>query len=121
MKFNTIKKKIDYKSILDSIQKEEKKDSVFDIIELDTIRISFLNNQKANQNKLANILKVTSREIPKVGYYQGMNHIVAFLLIICNVDEEETFYLFLSILFSSDYCSFVDNNLFKLHFIFLLF
>ena len=121
LNYNSIKKKYNYKSIKESINKETTKDSIFDLIELDTIRTSFTNNQKENQEKLCNILKVTSRELPTVNYCQGMNHIAAFLLILCNEDEEETFYLFLSILYSTDYCSLVVNDLSKLNSFFYCF
>ncbi len=121
LNYSSIKKKYNYKDIKESINKESKKDSIFDLIELDTIRTSFINNQKENQEKLCNILKVTSRELPTVNYCQGMNHIAAFLLILCNEDEEETFYLFLSILYSTDYCSLVVNDLSKLNAFFYCF
>ena len=121
LNYNLIKKKYDYKSILESINKEKTKDAIFDIIELDVIRTSFANNQELNQIKLGNILKATSKELPTVNYCQGMNHIAAFLLILCNEDEEETFYLFLSILFATDYCSLIVNDLFKLNSFFYCF
>jgi len=121
LNYSSIKKKYNYKDIKESINKESKKDSIFDLIELDTIRTSFINNQKENQEKLCNILKVTSRELPTVNYCQGMNHIASFLLILCNEDEEETFYLFLSILYSTDYCSLVVNDLSKLNAFFYCF
>ena len=121
LNYSSIKKKYNYKTLKESINKETKKDSIFDLIELDTIRTSFTNNQKENQEKLCNILKVTSRELPTVNYCQGMNHIAAFLLILCNEDEEETFYLFLSILYSTDYCSLVVNDLSKLNAFFYCF
>jgi hypothetical protein len=121
LNYNSIKKKYNYKALKESINKETQKDSIFDLIELDIIRTSFTNNQKENQEKLGNILKVTSRELPTVNYCQGMNHIAAFLLILCNEDEEETFYLFLSILYSTDYCSLVVNDLSKLNAFFYCF
>ena len=100
---------------MESINKSQSKVPVFDIIELDIIRTSFVNNRKENQEKLGNILKVTSKVLPTVNYCQGMNHIASFLLIACNENEEETFYLFLSILLSTDYCSLVINDLLKLN------
>ena len=121
LNYNSIKKKYNYKTIKESINKEVKKDSIFDLIELDIIRTSFKNNQKENQEKLGNILKVASRELPTVNYCQGMNHIAAFLLVLCDEDEEETFYLFLSILFATDYCSLVVNDLSKLNAFFYCF
>ena len=120
LNYNLIKKKYNYKEILQSI-KEAKKDSIFDIIELDVIRTSFEHNQELNQKKLGNILKVTSKELPTVNYCQGMNHIAAFLLVLCNEDEEETFYLFLSILFATDYCGLILNDLLKLNSFFYCF
>ena len=121
LNYNLIKKKYNYKSILESINKETKKDPIFDIIELDIIRTSFANNQESNQTKLGNILKAASKELPTVNYCQGMNHIASFLLILCNEDEEETFYLFLSILFVTDYCNLVVNDLLKLNSFFYCF
>ena len=112
---NSTKKKYNYKEILESINKSQKKEAIFDIIELDVIRTSFVNNRKENQEKLGNILKVTSKVLPTVNYCQGMNHIASFLLIVCDENEEETFYLFLSILLSTDYCSLVINDLLKLN------
>lgn len=121
LNYNSIKKKYNYKSILDSIKKESNKDPIFDIIELDIIRTSFSKNQEENQNKLGNILKVTSKELPTVNYCQGMNHIAGSLLVLCDEDEEETFYLFLSLLFATDYCGLIVNDLLKLNSFFYCF
>ena len=121
LNYNLIKKKYKYKEILESINKETNKDPNFDIIDLDIIRTSFEHNQESNQIKLGNILKVTSKELPTVNYCQGMNHIAGFLLVLCNEDEEETFYLFLSILFATDYCGLIVNDLLKLNSFFYCF
>ena len=121
LNYNLIKKKYNYKAILESINKEGNKDPIFDIIELDMIRTSFGNNQESNQTKLGNILKATSKELPTVNYCQGMNHIAAFLLVLCDEDEEETFYLFLSILFATDYCGLIVYDLLKLNSFFYCF
>ena len=121
LNYNLIKKKYNYKSILDSIKKDKNKDPIFDIIELDIIRTSFSKNQESNQNKLGNILKVASKELPTINYCQGMNHIAAFLLVLCDEDEEEAFYLFLSILFATDYCGLIVNDLLKLNSFFYCF
>lgn len=115
LNYNSTKKKYNYKDIIESINKSKEKEPIFDIIELDIIRTSFVNNRKENQEKLGNILKVTSKVLPTVNYCQGMNHIASFLLIACDENEEETFYLFLSVLLSTDYCSLVINNLLKLN------
>ena len=119
--YNSIKKKYNYKSILDSIKNGSNKNNIFDIIELDSVRTSFEKNQLLNQTKLCNILKAASNELPEVNYCQGMNHIASFILVLCEENEEETFYLFLSILFATDYCSLVVNDLLKLNSFFYCF
>ena len=119
LNYNLIKRKYNYKSILESISKE--KNSIFDIIELDSKRTTFEKNLQSNQKKLCNILKVASKELPTVNYCQGMNHIAAFLLVLCEENDEETFYLFISILFATDYCSLINNDLFKLNSFFYCF
>jgi hypothetical protein len=119
LNYNLIKKKYDYKSIIQTINNE--KDPIFDIIELDSKRTSFTKNQESNKKKLCNILKVASKELPTVNYCQGMNHIAAFLLILCEENDEETFYLFISILFATDYCGLINNDLLKLNSFFYCF
>ena len=79
------------------------------------MRTTFTFNQESNQIKLGNVLKMASKYFPSVNYCQGMNHIAAFFLILCEENEEETFYLFLSFLFETDYCSLVENDLNKLN------
>ena len=115
LNYNSIKKKYNYKSIKESISKETKENSTFEVIKLDAIRTSFSKNQKENQEKLCNVLKAISKELPSVNYCQGMNYITAFLLVLCEENEEDTFYLYLSILFSTDYCGLIVNDLFKLN------
>ena len=121
LNYNSIKRKYNYKSILDSIQKESNKTNIFDIIVLDTVRTIFFKNQESNQKKLGNILKAASKELPEVNYCQGMNHIAGLLLVLCEENEEEAFYLFLSLLLATDYCSLVINNLKKLNSFFYCF
>ena len=104
-----------------SSKSDDNKESEFDTIELDCVRTTFSSKQEENQNKLCNLLKVSSKQVPSINYCQGMNHIAAFLLVLCEEDEEETFYLFLSILLSSDYCNLVDNDLLKLNSFFYAF
>ena len=50
-----------------------------------------------------------------------MNHIAAFLLILCEENDEETFYLFISMLFATDYCGLINNDLLKLNSFFYCF
>ena len=130
--FNKLKTKYNYQTLKEStikvyidINKNKDKDknnntvddkeSEFDTIELDCVRTTFKYNQEVNQTKVCNLLKVASKQIPSINYCQGMNHIAAFLLVLCEEDEEETFYLFLSILLGTDYCNLIDNDLQKLN------
>ena len=85
------------------------------------MRTIFFKNQESNQKKLGNILKAASKELPEVNYCQGMNHIAGLLLVLCEENEEEAFYLFLSLLKATDYCSLVINNLKKLNSFFYCF
>ena len=49
------------------------------------------------QNQLYNVLMAISNYFPQVGYCQGMNFLVAFLLLISGGNELETFWLFVAI------------------------
>ena len=111
--YNNIKSKYNYTEMKNSIKNT--KNSIFDTIELDCLRTSFKSHQEQNQIKLGNVLKIASKQIPSVNYCQGMNHLAAFFLIICEENEEETFYLFMSFLFGTDYCSLIENDLAKLN------
>ena len=110
--YSTIKSKYNYTSIKETlINKNKKKEPIFDTIELDCMRTTFKHNQESNQIKLGNILKMASKHCPSVNYCQGMNHIASFFLILCDENEEEAFNLFLSFLLSTDYCNLIENDL----------
>jgi len=47
--------------------------------------------------KLENILIAISLQCPKVGYCQGMNYVVGFMLLISNLEEEEVFWAFIAL------------------------
>ena len=98
-----------------STKNNKSKELEFDTIELDCIRTTFKLNQEVNQTKLCHLLKVASKQIPSINYCQGMNHIAAFLLVLCEENEEETFYLYISILLNSEFCILIDNDLQKLN------
>jgi hypothetical protein len=117
--YNNIKSKYNYTEMKNSIKNT--KNSIFDTIELDCLRTSFKSHQEQNQIKLGNVLKIASKQIPSVNYCQGMNHLAAFFLIICEENEEETFYLFMSFLLGTDYCSLIENDLAKLNTFFYCF
>ena len=88
---------------------------------MDIGRTPFSKNKEENKNKLCNILKSISSSFPEINYYQGMNQIAAFLLHICDFNEEESFYLFVCILKQTDYCSIFENNLEKINYLFYQF
>ena len=124
--YNELKEKYNYNSLKELIINSNKdtnnkiiiskiKEKEFETIELDCIRTSFIKNQEQNRAKIANILKVSFLNIPKVSYCQGMNHIASFLLVLCEENEEEAFYLFLCILVNTGYCNIIDDNLDKLN------
>jgi hypothetical protein len=117
--YNNIKSKYNYTAMKEAIKNT--KDAIFDTIDLDCLRTSFKKNQEQNQTKLGCVLKVASKQIPSVNYCQGMNHLAAFFLIICEENEEEAFYLFMSFLLGTDYCSLIENDLMKLNIFFYCF
>ena len=84
-----------------------------DIIDLDIVRTYFSTNKTQNQLKIRNILKSIRKAKNNLKYCQGMNYIAAFLLNITN-DEEEAFYLFLSIFDCTDYGKLFVDDLAKL-------
>ena len=84
-----------------------------DIIDLDIVRTSFTTNKLQNQLRIRNILKSIRQAKNNLKYCQGMNYIAAFLLNITN-DEEEAFYLFLSIFDGTDYGKLFVDDLAKL-------
>ena len=97
LNFNEIKKKYDYKKIIEEVKQSPKKVKNIDIIELDVIRTSFDADEEINRGKISNILKAISKELPSLNYCQGMNQIAMFLLDMCDYDEEEAFFIFLSL------------------------
>ena len=132
--YQDLKKKYNYKELKETIITKDsnniknnnsivndKKENEFDTIELDCIRTSFRLNQEENQKKLCNILKVATKQIPSIYYCQGMNHIASFLLVLCEENEEEAFYLYLCILLGTDYCNIIDDDLTKLNSFFYCF
>ena len=116
LNYNQIKSKYNYPKIKESlIDKNKTKELIFDTIELDCIRTFFKINQESNRIKLGNILKVASKQLPSVDYCQGMNHIAAFFLVLCDENEEEAFYLFMCFLLETNYCNLIGNDLSKLN------
>ena len=67
--------------------------------------------------KIKNILKAIASELPDINYYQGMNQIAN----ICEDNEEDAFYLFMSFLKNSEYSNLFKNDLEKMNVLFYQF
>ena len=59
--------------------------------------------EKIGQNQLYNVLKALSLYFPNLGYCQGMNFIVGFLLLINGGDELEAFWMFVALARNTDF------------------
>ena len=121
LNYSDIKKKYDYKKISEEVKKSPESVKNIDIIELDIIRTSFETEEQSKREKIGNILKAISKELPSLNYCQGMNQIAAFLLDVCNYEEEETFYVFLSLMIDSVYSTLYTNELENLNILFYQF
>ena len=115
LKYSEVKKEYDYNKIKESNKDPNKKIICSDIIDLDIIRTFFSTNKEEKMEKIKNILRAIASELPKINYYQGMNQIAAFLLNICDDNEEEAFYVFLSFLKNSEYSTLFENDLEKMN------
>ena len=113
LKYNKIKGKYNYKKIIEEIKNNPDSIETKDVIKLDVMRTLFLKDVELNREKIENILKAVAKESPNITYCQGMNYIAAFLLNITN-DEEDSFYIFLSLLFSTEYGQLFINDLERL-------
>ena len=111
LNYKKIKNEYDYKKIKEENKDPNKKIMCSDIINLDIIRTHFSKNKEEKIEKIGHILKAISSQIPSLNYYQGMNQIAAFLLNICEDNEEEAFYIYMSFLKSTDYTSLFLNDL----------
>lgn len=47
--------------------------------------------------KLENVLVAISLKCPKIGYCQGMNYVVGFMLLVSDLEEEEVFWAFIAL------------------------
>ena len=120
LNFNQIKKKYDYNKIKIEVDNFPNLVVSKEIIQLDVLRTYFKKDRHSNREKTSNILRAACKETPSINYCQGMNYIVAFLLSITE-NEEDTFYLFLSLLISTDYGSLFSEDLEKLKKFFYVF
>jgi len=108
--YSKVKKEYNYKNIVEEIKQNHDKIPASEIIRLDVNRTNFEKDKDINREKIINILNSLSICCPEINYSQGMNFIAAFLLNITG-DEEEAFYLFLSLLLTSDYGSLFTKEL----------
>ena len=108
--YSKAKKEHNYKNVLEEMVKNPDKIPSSEIIRLDVNRTNFETDKEINREKISRILKGLSLCCPDINYSQGMNFIAAFLLNICG-DEEEAFYIFLSLLLTSDYGSLFNKEL----------
>ena len=114
--YNEIKKELGLEANIEETMKSFNMDELQnskDIIDLDIVRTNFSENKIQNQLKIRNILKSMRKAKYNIKYCQGMNYIAAFLLNITG-DEEEAFYLFLSIFDCTDYGKLFIDDLAKL-------
>ena len=105
--------KYDYEAIKQEVSKNSKNVKNGDIIHLDVLRTTFDSDNDLKQIKIGNILKAIAYTLPKLNYCQGMNYIAAFFFNITN-NEEESFYIFLSLLISTEYGKLFEKDLQKL-------
>ena len=108
--YSKVKKEYNYQKVLEEIKKNPNEIPSYEIIRLDVNRTNFEKDKEINREKITRILDCLSKCCPEVNYSQGMNFISAFLLNITG-DEEEAFYLFLSLLLTSDYGSLFTKEL----------
>ena len=108
--YTNVKKGYNYQNIIEEMVKNPDKIPASEIINLDVNRTNFEKDKDLNREKISRILKGLSYCCPDINYSQGMNFIAAFLLNLCG-DEEEAFYIFLSLLLTSDYGSLFKKEL----------
>jgi hypothetical protein len=121
LNYKEIKQKYNYQKILEEVKKDPNSVKNLDIIKLDIIRTSFDKDEENKRKKIGNILGAISKELPSLNYCQGMNQIAAFLLDVCDNNEEEAFFIFLSLMIDSDYSNLFKNELERLNILFYQF
>lgn len=120
LNYHEIKKNINYQELIKVMKEKPETVPSKDIIELDVTRTPFEKDVKLNREKITNILKGIAYKRPGINYCQGMNYIAAFLLTLIG-DEEDSFFIYLSLLMSTEYGQLFPNDLDKLKKIFYVF
>ena len=116
LEYQTFKNKNLYnenKANITNPQVVEKNQKIFKIIDEDLNRTDFIENKEESKKAINNILKTYQLVNNGFNYYQGMNYIVKFLYI-NTLDEEETFYMLISILNKKNFKELFENDLNKL-------
>ena len=117
LKVKELKKKYNYRDILNKGNNEKVKR----LIKLDVSRTSVKDKENENEikNKLIDVLLAISQFSEDINYFQGMQYIVLFLMELYG--EEESFYLFLSLLLNTEYSLLFAKDLQKLKIFFYVF
>lgn len=120
LNYHDIKKNINYKSLLQEIKEKPEEVPSREIIDLDVARTPFKTNITENRQAISNILKGIAQKCPNINYCQGMNYIAAFLLTLVG-NEEESFFIYLSLLMSTEYGTIFPKDLERLKKMFYVF
>ena len=117
LKVKELKNKHNYREILNKSQN----DKVKKLIKLDVTRTSVNDKEKEEEikKKLIDVLFAVSQFNEDINYFQGMQYIVLFLMELYG--EEESFYLFLSLLLNTEYSLLFEKDLQKLKIFFYVF
>ena len=112
-----IKKKYNYREILKNANDVKTRE----VIILDVVRTNFNYNKNPKEAKeqLTNVLYATSIVNNGIKYCQGMNFFVEFLLTV--FEEEEAFYIFISLFENTEYSLIFTKDLQKLKVFFYIF
>ena len=112
-----IKKKYNYEEILKNATDQNTKE----VILLDVVRTKVSDKKPADKEreKITNVLYAASQVNNGIKYCQGMNYLVKFLLDV--FDEEESFYIFVSLFESTEYSIIFTKDLQKLKVFFYVF
>lgn len=111
--YNNLKKEIEKPEVKQKYQK------IFKIIDSDICRTEFIHNKVKGQIASKNILKCLQLYNFENNYCQGMNYIAAFLYQIC-LNEEESYYILLSLFMNKKYSTVFKNEMEQLKKYFLI-
>ena len=111
--YNNLKKEIETPETKQEYQK------VFKIIDVDVSRTEFSRNKIKGQNAVKNILKCLQLYNFENKYCQGMNYIAAFLYE-NTLNEEESYYIILSLFMNKKYSSIFKDGMVQLKNYFLI-